>query len=129
MTKTTQALSSATNEAIDKTQEVFVKTTETTEKFAEGIVEFNTSVIKSGETIAKKAYDNYLTNVGAIFDGAKALTKTTDMADFYKVATSNYSAAAEKVTSQSKELAELSAKALKENAETAKKLYSKAFAA
>jgi len=127
--QTTEALATATSEVIEKSQEVFAKSTENTEKLAENLIDFNTAVIKSGEALAKKAYDNYLTNVAAVYDGAKALTKTADVADFYKVASSNYTSAAEKITAQSKELAELSAKALKDNAETAKKLYSKAFAA
>ncbi len=128
-TEATEAMASATTEALEKTQEAFTKSTATTEKFAETMIDYNSAVIKSGETLAKKAYYNYITNVAAAFDGAKALAKTTDVADFYKVASSNYTAAAEKFSSQSKELAELSAKAMKENAETAKKLYSKTFAA
>lgn len=128
-TQATEAMATATTEALVKTQEVFAKSTETSEKFAENLIDYNTAVIKSGEALAKKAYDNYLSNVAAAFDGAKALTKTSDVADFYKVASSNYAAAAEKFSAQGKELAELSAKALKENSETAKKLYSKAFAA
>lgn len=132
MAKTTQAtetMATATTEALVKSQEVFAKTTETSEKVAENLIDYNTAVIKSGEALVKKAYDIYMSNVAATFDGAKALTKTTDVADFYKVASSNYASVAEKFTTQGKELAELSAKALKENAETAKKLYSKAFAA
>ena len=132
MAKVNQAaevLTSATTEALEKSQEVFAKSTETSEKFAENLIDYNTAVIKSGEALAKKAYDNYLSNVAAAFDGAKALTKTADVADFYKVASSNYTAAAEKITAQGKELTELSTKALKENAETAKKLYTKVFAA
>jgi|GEM_PF-1188364 len=128
-TQATEAMASATTEALEKTQEAFTKSTATTEKFAETMIDYNTAVIKSGETLAKKAYDNYIANVAAVFDGAKALTKTTDVADFYKVASSNYTAAAEKITSQSKELAELSAKALKENTEATKKLYSTTFTA
>ena len=128
-TQTTEALASVTTEALEKTQEVFTKSTETSEKFAETLIDYNTSVIKSGEALVKKAYDNYLSNVAAAFDNAKALTKTSDVADFYKVASSNYTSAAEKFSAQGKELTELSAKALKENTETAKKLYSKAFAA
>ena len=53
------------------------------------------------------------TNGDATFDGAKALTKASDVAEFYKVASSNYAAAAEKFTAQGKELAELYAKVVK----------------
>lgn len=132
MTKTTQAkeaIATATTEALVKSQEVFAKTTETTEKFAENLIDYNTAIIKSGEVLVKKAYDNYLTNVAAAFDGAKALTKTSDVAEFYKISSSNFASAAEKLSAQGKELAELSAKSLKDNTETAKKLYTKAFAA
>lgn len=128
-TQTTEAMATVTTEALEKTQEVFTKSTANTEKFAETLVDYNTAVIKSYEALTKKAYDNYLSNVAAAFDGAKALTKTTDVAGFYIVASANYTTAAEKFSTQGKELAELSAKALKENTETAKKLYSKAFAA
>ncbi len=128
-TQATEALATATTEALVKTQEVFAKSTETSEKVAENLIDYNTAIIKSGEALAKKAYDNYLANVAATFDSAKALTKASDVAEFYKVASSNYAAAAEKFTAQGKELAELSAKAVKDNADTAKKLYAKAFAA
>lgn len=128
-TEATEAMATATTDALVKSQKAFAKTTETSEKFAENMIDYNTAVIKSGEALVKKAYDNYLSNVAAAFDGAKALTKTSDVADFYKVASSNYASAAEKISDQSKELAELSAKALKENSETVKKLYTKAFAA
>jgi len=128
-TQTTEAMTTATTEALVKSQEVFTKSTETTEKFAENLIDYNTAIIKSGEALVKKAYDNYLANVSAAFDGAKALTKTSDVAEFYKVSSSNYASAAEKFSAQGKELTELSAKALKDNTETVKKLYTKAFAA
>ncbi len=128
-TQTTEALATATTEALVKSQEVFAKSTEASEKLTENLIDYNTAIIKSGEAFAKKSYDNYLANVAAAFDGAKALTKTSDVAGFYKVASSNYAATAEKFTAQGKELAELSAKALKDNADTAKKLYAKAFVA
>ena len=132
MAKTTQAneaIATATTEALVKTQEVFAKSTETSEKVAENLIDYNTAIIKSGEALVKKAYDNYVANVAAAFDGAKALTKTSDVAEFYKVSSSNFASAADKFSAQGKELAELSAKALKDNTETAKKLYTKAFAA
>ncbi len=129
MAKTKEAITTATTEALVKSQEVFAKTTESSEKVAQNLIDYNTAIIKSGEVMIKKAYDNYLSNVAATFDGAKALTKTTDVAEFYKVSSSNFTSAAEKFSAQGKELAELSAKALKDNAETAKKLYTKAFAA
>jgi hypothetical protein len=129
MAKTKEAITTATTEALVKSQEVFAKTTEGSEKVAQNLIDYNTAIIKSGEVMIKKAYDNYLSNVAASFDAAKALTKTTDVAEFYKVSSSNFTTAAEKFSAQGKELTELSAKALKDNAETAKKLYTKAFAA
>lgn len=129
MAKTKEAITTATTEALVKSQEVFAKTTENSEKHAQNLIDYNTAIIKSGEALVKKAYENYLANVAATFDGAKALTKTSDVAEFYKVSSSNFTSAAEKFSAQGKELAELSAKALKENTDTAKKLYTKAFAA
>ncbi len=110
-------------------QDTCAQSTDTSVKFAENLIDYNAAVIKSGEELAKKAYDNYLSNLATAFDSAKALTKTTDVADFYKVAASNCSAAYEKFLVQGNEFAELSAKALEENTESAKKMYSKALAA
>ena len=79
--------------------------------------------------IAKKAYDQYLSNVAAAFDNMKALNKAADFAEFYKVSTKNAASAYEAFTAQSKELSEQSTKIGKETAENAKVLYSKNFAA
>ncbi len=48
-TQATEALATATTEALVKTQEVFAKSTETSEKVAENLIDYNTAIIKSGE--------------------------------------------------------------------------------
>ena len=124
-----EALTSAANEAIEKSQEFFAKTTSSSEKLVEGLIEYNAAVFKGGEVVAKKAYDQYLANVAAMFDGMKALNKAADIADFYKVSSKNAATAYETATAQAKELSELTTKIGKETADNAKALYSKTFAA
>lgn len=125
----TEAMTSAANEAIEKSQEMFTKSTTATEKFVEGAIEVNASAFKGAEVVAKKAYDNYVANMAASFTDAKALSKASDAAEFFKAASSNYTKAAEKYTAQGKELAELSTKVYKDNVELTKKFYSQAFSA
>lgn len=125
----TEAMTNAANDAIEKSQEMFTKTTSVSEKFVEGMIEVNASAFKGAELVAKKAYENYVTNVASAFDDAKAISKTSDVADFYKAMTSNYTKAAEKYQAQGKELAELSSKVYKDNLELSKKFYSNAFSA
>ena len=132
MTKKPEAqevLTSAANEAIEKSQAFFAKTTTSSEKLVEGLIEYNAAVFKCGEVIAKKAYDQYLANVAAAFDNLKALNKASDVAEFYKVSSKSAATAYETLTAQSKELSELTTKIGKETAENAKTLYSKNFAA
>ena len=124
-----EAIVSATNEAIEKSQEFFAKSTSSTEKFVEGLIEYNAAVAKGGEVLAKKAYDQYLSNVAAAFDNMKALSKVSDVADFYKVSSKTAASTFETLTAQNKELAELGTKIAKETADSAKALYSKNFAA
>lgn len=132
MTKKTEAkdaIANATNEAIEKSQEFFAKSTNSSEKLVEGLIEYNAAVFKGGEVLAKKAYDQYLSNVAAAFDGMKALNKASDVAEFYKVSSKNTTSAYETLTAQSKELSELGSKIAKETAESTKTFYSKNFAA
>lgn len=124
-----EAMTKAANEAIEKSQEIFAKTTSASEKFVEGVIELNAASFKGAEVVAKKAYENYVSNMSEAFDGAKSLAKTSDAAEFYKAATATYSKTAEKYTAQGKELMELSTKVYNDNLEMAKKFYSKAFAA
>lgn len=124
-----EAVTKATNEAIEKSQEFFAKTTSSSEKIVEGLIEYNAAVFKGGEVVAKKAYDQYLANVTTAFDNLKSLNKASDVAEFYKVSSKNAATAYETLTAQSKELTELSTKVAKETAENAKALYSKNFAA
>jgi len=114
-------------ETIEQSKEYMIKHIANSEKLVEGMIEFNAAMFKSGETLAKKAYDNYISNVAASFDGVKALNKTGDVSEFYKVATSNLTAAAERVTDQSKEFSELASKILKDTGEASRQAYTKSF--
>ncbi|MEP1207615.1 MAG: phasin family protein [Rhizobiaceae bacterium] len=113
---------------MEKSQEYFTTQIANSEKAVESAIEFNAAVFKGGEAIAKKVYDNYVSNVAAAFDGVKALNKTNDVADFYKVSTANNAAAAERLSEQGKSLVELSGKVLKETGEAGRLAYSKGFA-
>ncbi|MEL6735175.1 MAG: phasin family protein [Pseudomonadota bacterium] len=115
-------------ETLEQTQEYMTKSIANSEKVVESMIEFNAAMFKGGEAMAKKMYDTYVSNVASTFDGVKALNKTNDMADFYKVATSNVAAAAERYTEQSKAIAELSGKVMKETGEAGRLAYSKSFA-
>lgn len=113
---------------VEKSQEYVTKHIANSEKAVESMIEFNAAVFKGGEAMAKKMYDMYVSNVAAAFDGVKALNKTSDAAEFYKVATSNVAASAERFAEQSKNVAELSAKVMKETSEAGRLAYSKGFA-
>ena len=124
MTKT----SNTGSETMDKTHEFATKQIANSEKAVESMIEYNAAVFKGTEAIAKKMYENYVSNVAATFDGIKALNKTNDVAEFYKVMTTNVATAAERVTDQSKSVSELSGKVLKETSEAGRLAYSKGFA-
>ncbi len=115
-------------ETFEKTQEFATKQIANSEKAVESMIEFNAAMFKGGEAVAKKMYDNYLSNVAAAFDGVKALNKTNDVAEFYKVATANSAAAAERMMDQTKGVVELSGKVMKETGEAGRLAYSKSFA-
>ncbi len=115
-------------ETFEKSQEYVTKNIANSEKMVESMIEMNAAMFKGGEALAKKVYDNYVANMAAGFDGVKALNKTSDVAEFYKVATSNMAATAERITEQSKGVAELSGRVMKENGEAARLAYSKSFA-
>ncbi|MDJ0612863.1 MAG: phasin family protein [Rhizobiaceae bacterium] len=114
-------------ETMAQSKEYMTKHIANSEKLVESVIEFNAAMFKSGETLAKKAYDNYISNVAASFDGIKALNKTGDMSEFYKVATSNLTSAAERVSDQTKEFSELASKVLKDTGEAGRQAYSKSF--
>ena len=114
-------------DTIEQSKEYFTKHIANSEKFFDGVIEFNAAVFKSGETLAKKAYDNYISNVAAAFDGVKAMNKSADMADLYKVTTSNIASATERLTEQTKEFSELASKMMKETGEAGRQAYSKSF--
>lgn len=110
------------------TKEYVTKHIANSEKVVESMIEFNAACFKGSEAMAKKMYDNYVSNVASAFDGVKALNKTNDVAEFYKVATSNMAASAERYTEQTKSVAELSGKLMKETGEAGRLAYSKSFA-
>lgn len=110
------------------TEEYVTKHIANSEKVVESMIEFNAAVFKGGEAMATKMYENYVSNVAAAFDGVKALNKTNDVAEFYKVATSNMAAATERYTDQTKGVAELSGKVMKDTGEAGRLAYSKSFA-
>ncbi len=115
-------------ETMEKSQEYFTTQIANSEKAVESLIEFNAAVFKGSEAVAKKVYEYYVANIAAAFDGVKALNKTNDVAEFYKVATSNMASAAERVSDQSKNFAELSGKVMKETGEAGRLAYSKGFA-
>ncbi|MEM8748892.1 MAG: phasin family protein [Pseudomonadota bacterium] len=124
-------MSKKTNEVeqtMEKSQEYVTNHIANSEKLVESMIELNAAFFKGGEAMAKKMYDNYVSNVAAAFDGVKALNKTNDPAEFYKVATSNVAAAAERMTDQTKGIAELSGKVMKETGEASRLAFSKGFA-
>jgi len=113
---------------MEKSQEYFTTQIANSEKAVESVIEYNAAVFKGGEAIAKKLYENYVSNVAAAFDGVKALNKTNDVAEFYKLATTNTAAAAERLSDQGKSVVELSGKVMKETGEAGRLAYSKGFA-
>ena len=113
---------------MEKSQEYFTTQIANSEKAVESVIEYNAAVFKGGEAIAKKLYENYVSNVAAAFDGVKTLNKTNDVAEFYKVATTNAAAAAERLSDQGKGVVELSGKVMKETGEAGRLAYSKGFA-
>lgn len=114
-------------EAMAQSQEFVSKGISNSEKIVESMIEYNAACFKGGEAIATKMYENFISNVAASFDGVKALNKTNDVTEFYKVASANMSAAAERVNDQSKSVAELTSKVLKETGEAGRLAYSKSF--
>jgi len=117
-----------TNETMEKSQEYFTAQIANSQKMVESAIEFNAAVFKGNNDLAKKYFENYVANMAATFDGAKELNKTNDVAEFYKVATSNTATAAERLSDQSKSVVELSGKVLKDNGEAGRLAYAKGFA-
>ncbi|PWQ95277.1 phasin family protein [Leucothrix arctica] len=115
-------------EAVEKTQEFATKQITASEKATESMIEFNAAMFKNSEVVAKKVYDNYLSNVAASFEAMKSLNKASDAAEFYKVASKNSATASEKFMEQSKDLIELSGKMIKETTEIGQSAYAKSFA-
>ena len=122
MTKNTDA-----TETLEQSKEYVTKHIANSEKFVEGLIEFNAAMFKGSETLAKKAYDNYISNVAAAFDGVKALNKSSDLPEFYKVATTNMASTTERLTEQAKDFTELSTKVMKETGEAGRVAYTKGF--
>ena len=114
-------------ETLEQSKEYMTKHIANSEKLVESVIEFNAAVFKGSETLAKKAYDNYVSNVAAAFDSVKALNKTADLPDFYKVATSNVASATERFSEQAKGYSELASKVMKETGEAGRQAYSKSF--
>ncbi|MEM9279088.1 MAG: phasin family protein [Pseudomonadota bacterium] len=114
-------------ETLEQSKEYMTKHIANSEKLVESMIELNAAMFKGGETLAKKAYDNYVSNVAASFDGIKALNKTADVPEFYKVATSNIAAATERYSEQAKGFSELASKVMKETTEAGRQAYTKTF--
>lgn len=115
------------SETLEQSKEYVTKHIANSEKFVDGLIEFNAAVFKGGETLAKKAYDNYISNVAATFDGVKALNKSSDVPEFYKTATTTMASATERFTEQMKEFTELSTKVMKDTGEAGRAAYTKSF--
>lgn len=114
-------------ETFEQSKEYVTKHIANSEKFVDSMIEFNAAMFKNNEILAKKVYDNYIANVAATFDGVKALNKTNDLPEFYKVATSNVAAATERFSEQVKEFSELSSKIMKDSGEAGRAAYTKGF--
>lgn len=121
-TKPTEA-----KEMNEKSQEFLTKNIANSEKVVESMIEFNAAMFKGSEALSKKMYDVYISNMASTFDSVKALNKTNDVAEFYKVATSNVATAAERYTEQLKSMGELSSKVMKETSEAGRLAYAKSF--
>ena len=115
-------------EALQQSKEYMTQHISNSEKFVDSMIEFNAAMFKGGETLGKKAYENYISNVAAGFDNVKALNKTSDVSEFYKVASANMTSAYERLSAQAKEYSELTTKVMKETGEAGRQAYSKAFA-
>lgn len=115
-------------EAVEKSQEFATKQIAASEKATGSMIEFNAAMFKNSETVAKKVYDNYLSNVAASFETMKTLNKASDAAEFYKASTKSSAEASELFMAQSKELMELSSKMAKDTFEAGQTAYAKSFA-
>ncbi len=128
MTKnTTDTMETVANEAYEKSKDFMTKGISTSEKMADSLIELNAAIFKGSEAIGKKMYENYVSNIAAGFESVKALNKASDMAEFYKIASSNLTSAAERVNDQSKSVVELSGKVMKDTGEAARLAYTKGF--
>ncbi|MEO0342062.1 MAG: phasin family protein [Pseudomonadota bacterium] len=127
--KAAETISTATSDVLDKSQEVFTKAATSSKEMVEGVFELNAAVVKGGEVIVKKLFDNYVANVSTGFANAKSMAKATDVADFYKMASEKASSATETFVSQTKDVYDLGQKVLNETTDTAKKIYSTTFSA
>jgi hypothetical protein len=116
-----QKMTQAAQDAIAKGQEMFAQSTQASEKYMETVMDYNTSVFKGGEVIARKAYENYVANVKTAMEQAKGLTDQKDMGEYYQAMSKNLADAAASYKAQAEEMASLSAKIMQENAELAKK--------
>lgn len=106
-------------------QDIFAKQIAACEKFAQGSIELNGALVKNTEALADKVYDNYVANVAATFDGARALNKAADMTDFFKAANANNAATAERIGEQSRAVAELFNKAARDTADAGRAAFQK----
>ena len=114
-------------EAMEKSQEFVSKGIANSEKIVESIIEYNAACFKGSEAVASKVYENFISNVAATFDGVKTLNKSSDITEFYKVASANMSAAAERMNDQTKSVTELATKVMKETGEAGRLAYTKSF--
>ena len=128
MATTKETMNETTADIMGKSQEFVTPHIANSEKAMESLIELNAAVFKGGEAVAKKMYENYVSNVAAAFDGVKALNKASDVSEFFKIATSNVASGTERLADQTKGVAELSGKVMKDTGEAARAAYSKGFA-
>ncbi|MEN0040153.1 MAG: phasin family protein [Pseudomonadota bacterium] len=128
MASTKETIKDQTADIMGKSQEFVTTHIANSEKAMDSLIELNAAMFKGGEAIAKKMYENYVSNVAATFDGVKALNKASDVSDFFKIATSNIATGTERLADQTKGVAELSGKVMKDTGEAARAAYSKGFA-
>ncbi|MEM9732482.1 MAG: phasin family protein [Pseudomonadota bacterium] len=120
---------SKATETLDKSKDFLSAQMAAGEKVAESMIELGATMFQNSDALTRKMYENYVSNTAATFDGMKALTKTDDVTDFFKVATTNVSSASERLTEQTKSVMEMGGKLLRETGDATVKAYTKSFKA
>ncbi|RVU86466.1 phasin family protein [Leucothrix sargassi] len=117
----------AANETMAEAKSMFDTHLETSEKAMNNFIEFNESAYKSGQKVSAKMYEDYLSNVQAMFSGMKSLTATTTPTELYRVATENNASAIDRMKDQYSSMSELTEQAMQETMDASKKAFTGVF--